>query len=334
MRPAFISTYIHKLSALKCVQNFFKGSGVILMLHRIAPFEAKLSPNENMKVSPEFLENFIVDCLDGGYHFISLDELIFGLLHKNLPKYFICISIDDGYKDNLTYGYPIFAKYDIPFCIYVCTSFPESSHNMWWFALEDHLLAHDSITLDGQTYNIATRALKENMFLTLRNEIIQKAQSYQSGTDILESFGITYDPSTYNHLALSWEDICFLDNVLGGGQKKLCTIGAHTHSHPIFNHLSPEDIAKDIHISQELFVKHLGYAPKHFAYPFGGRAEVDASYFALIKELGFLSATTTRHGCIYPAHKKALHALPRVFFGQDFMLESAFRVRKKRIVTA
>ena len=80
--------YINKirdtLSQFESIQRLFKGSGVIVMLHRIAPFEDKLSPNEAMKVSPEFLESFIIQALDLKYHFLSLDELYDGLLHNNL----------------------------------------------------------------------------------------------------------------------------------------------------------------------------------------------------------------------------------------------------------
>ncbi len=309
------------------------------MLHRIAPFEDKLSPNENMKVSPEFLESFITQALDLKYHFLSLDELYDGLVHNDLPEYFICFTIDDGYKDNLTFGYPIFAKYNIPFCIYVCTSFPESSHNMWWFALEDHLLKHDNITYTNTKYDISTKALKEEMFLKIRADVIAQINDYESCKQTLENLGVSYNPRDYDNLTLSWEDIAFLhdqklQNTLGGGQRQLCTIGCHTHSHPIFNNLSNDEIAQDIAKSQKLFEQKLHFTPTHFAYPFGSRVEVSPHHFSLIQNLGFKTATTTRHGTIYPQHAKHLNALPRVFFNEHFMLESAFKIRKKRIVTA
>lgn len=330
---AYVKALITQASKLRCVHSVFKGHGVILMLHRVAPFEDKLAPNENMKVTPAFLEQFICQSLESKYVFISVDELYEGLLQNTLPKNFICITLDDGYKDNLTYAAPIFEKYNIPFCIYICTSLPQSTHNMWWFGLEDYLLTHMQIRFENRDFDISTRADKEAMFLRVRNAIIAQSSSYEDGGDIMNAFGITYNPRDYDHLALSWEDIHILSNIMGGGQRRLCTIGAHTHSHPIFNRLTQMQVADDIRTSQHFFKAHLGFVPKHFAYPFGGRIEVDASYFPLIKELGFMSATTTRHGCIYPAHRAHLYALPRVFFGQDFMIESAFKIRRKRVVS-
>lgn len=323
---------LNYVSSFGIVQDFFKGRGVILMLHRIAPYENKLSPNENMKVSPEFLEDFIVKSLESNIAFISIDELYNGLISGDLPEYFICITIDDGYKDNLTFGYPIFDKYKIPFCIYVCTSFPQQSANMWWFALEDYLLKNDSMCFDDNTYDISSIAKKEAMFMQIRNAIITQNTSYEHSG--LENFGIEYNPRDYDNLALSWEDIIYLDSqTANGGGQKLCTIGNHTHSHPIFNQLHTEQIKNDIIKSQNLFKENLGYTPLHFGYPFGGRIEVDSSHFETIKELGFLSATTTRHGSIYPQHRGYLHSLPRVFFSPNFVIESAFKVRKKRVVT-
>ncbi|MBX0312365.1 MAG: hypothetical protein JHC31_11445, partial [Sulfurihydrogenibium sp.] len=67
---------IDHLSKIEFVNKYYSGIGAILMLHRVAPFEKdRLSPNENMKVSPEFLETFIELSRKKGYTFISLDEL-------------------------------------------------------------------------------------------------------------------------------------------------------------------------------------------------------------------------------------------------------------------
>ncbi|TLD96186.1 polysaccharide deacetylase [Helicobacter jaachi] len=332
---SFIHKAIHNLSQYACVQGLYKGKGVILMLHRIAPFEHRLAPNENMKVSPVFLESFILQAKAQGYTFISIDEVYRGLCEQRLVDKFICITIDDGYKDNLTYGYPIFSKHNVPFCIYVCTSFPQGTHNMWWFGLEDYLLKENAININGNMWDISSIESKEAAFMALREIIIQKVSSYEDCAETMQSLGIAYNPRDYDNLTLTWEDIDFLSTANGGGGiDRICTIGCHTHSHPIFNNLSHKQVTADIQKANALFKAHLGEIPKHFAYPFGGRIEVDSSYFPLMATLGFKTATTTRHGCIYPSHKAHLHALPRVFFSQHFNIESAYKIRKKRVVTS
>lgn len=322
LRSALKQYIINQLWRLETSKRIFEGNAAILMLHRIAPIDsAKLPINEALKVSPEFLESFIKEAKDKGYSFVSLDELAHNLTDSKPFSKLLCITIDDGYKDNLTYGYPIFDTHRVPFCIYVCTSFPQSTHNMWWFGLEDYLLANKG---GGQYRDLAQI---QELFLSLRTQIIQNSTSYTDSLAICQKLGITYNPRTYDSLALSWEDIAQL------ATSPLATIGNHTHTHPIFNRLTPQEVTNDIAQAQEFFKAH-NLAPKHFAYPFGGKIEVDSAYFGIPQELGFVSATTTRMGSIYPTHRDFLHALPRFMLTDNFTLRHIYRPRRQRIVTS
>lgn len=322
------NTLIKQISKIKFVQQIFRGKATILMLHRIAPFEdGKIPANENMKVSPEFLEHFIIESKSKGYCFISLNSLYDGLKNGTLKEKSLVITIDDGYKDNLTFGYPIFKKHNVPFCIYLCTSFPEKSHNMWWFALEDYLLRHNVVSIEGESFDTSSLQNKQKAFLKFREIIIENSNNYEDATEIMNKLGIFYNPRNYDGLALLWEEIKYLleDN--------LTTIGNHTHSHPIFTNLRNDEIINDIKKANLAFYNHLNYLPEHFAYPFGSRIEVKKEHFVLLKELGFKTATTTRNGHIYAQHRDFLTALPRVFLHNNLKLEDSFRVRKKIVIT-
>ena len=64
------------LENMPIISDFFTGCASIFMLHRVEDFDSnRLFSNENMKVSPRFLEGFIVDGKKNGYDFISLNEL-------------------------------------------------------------------------------------------------------------------------------------------------------------------------------------------------------------------------------------------------------------------
>ncbi len=325
LRSALKQYIINQLWRLESSRRVFEGNAAILMLHRIAPIDsAKLPINEALKVSPEFLESFIKEAKDKGYSFVSLDELAHNLTDSKPFSKLLCITIDDGYKDNLTYGYPIFDTHRVPFCIYVCTSFPQSTHNMWWFGLEDYLLANKG---GGQYTESSDLERLQELFLSLRAQIIQNSTSYTDSLAICQKLGITYDPRTYDALTLSWEDIAYI------AKNPIATIGNHTHTHPIFNRLTPKEVSDDITKAQELFKAH-NLEPKHFAYPFGGRIEVDSAYFAIPQELSFVSATTTRAGSIYTAHRDFLHALPRFMLTDTFALRHIYRPRRQRVVVS
>jgi len=103
-----------------------------------------------MKVSPEFLEEFILKLKAKGYEFISIDRLYEILQNKEKVKKQIVFTLDDGYKDNYKIAYPIFKKYNIPFVNYLTTSFPERNAYLWWYVLEDILIENDEIILGNE----------------------------------------------------------------------------------------------------------------------------------------------------------------------------------------
>jgi peptidoglycan/xylan/chitin deacetylase (PgdA/CDA1 family) len=56
----------------------------------------------------------------------------------------------------------------------------------------------------------------------------------------------------------------------------------------------------------------LGIEVRDFAYPVGDRASAGPREFELARELGFVTAVTTRPGMLFPDHARRLTALPRV----------------------
>jgi len=97
------------------------------MLHRVTSqpnTEPSLRPYD---ITPSFLESCVVDKLRKGYRFVSMDD-IYDVLHTHTKaNRLICVTLDDGYKDNYTEALPVFQKYNIPFTIYVATGYVDGS---------------------------------------------------------------------------------------------------------------------------------------------------------------------------------------------------------------
>lgn len=281
------------------------------MFHRIAPLDpSRLDANEVLKVSPQTLETFIIKAKKRGYTFISPDEI---LTVSSKDKKILCITLDDGYKDNLDFALPIFLEYKIPFCIYVCTSFPENQHNMWWYALEDFLLSCSKFYIDNNQISNNTKSEKEQNFYLLKSYMTKNKSNNYISKDNQIHFTIndknlfSYNPRSYDDLALSWDDI----RILMQTSKGLCTIGNHTHSHLVFNATPKRYIIDDIQKAQQLLQTHLDFLPKHFCYPFGSIFEVDETFSQIPQILNFLTAATTRIGDFTKAKNKMF--LPRIF---------------------
>lgn len=315
------------LSSIPFVRSYFHGQAIILMLHRIAPLDCKkIDENEGLKVDPKSLETFILEAKKFGYRFLSLDDLYENLLNeKFIDNKNIVITLDDGYKDNYLYGFPIFERYSIPFCIYLCTSFL-SSPNMWWYSLENHLLKYSQIEYRNKIFNLTTKKEKSDMFMLIRSEILLKSNNNISASNILQDFGISHDKDAHRDLALSVKEIQIML------KSTLFTLGCHTHSHPVFNNLTFDELRKDIFVSISVIEKSFGITPQHFCFPFGGVGEISKKYCDFIKEFGFKTAVTTREGTIYKMHKNYTHILPRIFIsGKNFEIQNLVKCRKKRI---
>lgn len=292
-----------------------EGYATIFMLHRVSSHSDKsFPPNDNMKVSDDFLKKFIVESKERGYRFISLDCLHDILKRGDKTTKNIVMTMDDGYADNYSLAYPIFKKFNIPFVIYVTTSFPDGTAILWWYVLEELIFQNSHIYLtDGSRYLCDSAEFKIKTFMEIRKKIISLPRD--NFIDKLQNLFFHYNINWHNkvtELALTWE------NLVKMSKDPLVTIGAHTITHPALNLLSKSEIIDEAMKSKELIESHIGKKVEHFCYPFGGHNEVGKNEFAVVKNLGFKTATTTRFGNIYSAHKNYLEALPRVMLKEDF----------------
>ncbi len=272
---------------------YFRGMGSILMFHRVLPEaqQSRLPVNREIEVSPDYLEAAVRHLRSRGYAFVSLDELA-EALDKSVTRKVAAITFDDGYRDNLQYALPLLKSLNVPFALYVTTSFPDHTALIWWYALEEWLL---------QNRQGRTLAELDLEFSRLRTEVgsPQAVRAFFAARHI--------DPLRFaTTLALNWDELRIL------AKEPLVTIGAHTVNHFPLSLLPEADARTEITESKRRLEQELGVKISHFSYPFGNRQSAGAREFRLAKEAGFRTATTTRSGNIFPEHRESLMALPRL----------------------
>lgn len=154
---------------------FHPAIGEIWQLHRV---NNKANVSDEMKeytISPEALDKTIVDYKHKGYKFISLDKCIDFIKGKRYPYKFVCITLDDGYRDNYVNAYPIFKKHHCPFTIFVATNyiFNETQRNINDGMLPIHLstISSDSLCTIG-AHTVSHSHLSEMQEEYVNNEII------------------------------------------------------------------------------------------------------------------------------------------------------------------
>lgn len=279
--------------------------GGILMFHSIEQTNHNgLIANEDLKVSAETLNEIITYGKNNNCSFLSIDEMCNAIKNKKEIRRAICITIDDGYRNNLTNGVPIFHKHGVPFCINTITNIMDGKMFYWWLALEDILWRNSNITLsNGETFICSSRKDKEKAFKDICKYILQlESDDLSTGFNQLFLKCETARGNTQMDIGLSWDDIRVLAN------DSFATIGNHTCSHPFFSYCSNERVEKEIENAQNIIKERTDIITKHFAYPYGCHNDETKK---IIKKMQYSSASIVGGGLV--RYGTDLYELPRYF---------------------
>jgi peptidoglycan/xylan/chitin deacetylase (PgdA/CDA1 family) len=305
--------------AHRALRPWLGGVGAILMLHHVRPPRPDaFQPNRLLEVTPEFLDRVVASIRRARVDIVSLDEAHRRLVESDFRRRFVCLTLDDGYRDNLRYAYPILKKYHAPFTIYIPTSFPDRVGDLWWMTLEAAIARNTRIRLamDGKDYSFdastaeAKYALFDHIYWWLRR-IDDEDEMRRAVRDLGSRYGV--------HAAEFCADECMTWSELGElAADPLTTIGAHTVNH-IMLKKAPDEVARtEMRMSRATIEAALGVKPRHFAYPVGDRTSAGPRDFRIAAELGFATAVTTRPGVLFPEHRTHLTALPRISLNGEY----------------
>ena len=200
----------------KIYKVFHPVVGEIWMLHRVVERRSDKLEQRELEVTVDYLEQKIIEYKSRGYSFVSIDDIFNFHFSFFDSRRWVCITFDDGYRDNHTLAYPMLKRLGVPFTVYVTTGFIDNLSPMWWYP--------------GEQLGISTEELKT----------------------------MDADP--------------------------LCTIGAHTVSHPRLDTLTREQQYHEITESKQTLEALLGHEIKHFSFPHGAHNEDTLS---ICRELGF-----------------------------------------------
>lgn len=303
---------LHRSGAARLLAPAYAGIGSILMFHRVrAGAPPEFAPNHGISVSAEFLRHVIDLLQERGYELVTMAEAVQRIVDGNPSRKFANLSFDDGYRDTLEVALPIFEAKRVPMTLYLATGFLDGRHGAWWDALEQLLRARDRIAIpspNGESVLEArTVAQKESAFAAIRARVMKMPRAAQD--DFFRALGSACDFDLHAAAVaenLTWE---MAQRMHSSGYVE---IGAHTVSHCVLANEADDAVRGEMIRGREQLESKLGVPVRHFAYPFGGRAEAGAREILLARQAGFASAVTTRHGNVQREHGRHLHALPRI----------------------
>ncbi len=302
----FKATRLHKGLA-----PITRGRGAILMLHHVRPFQGEdFAPNRLLEIEPGFLDAALNRVRSLGFDLVSMDEAV-QRIDKTGDRPFVALTFDDGYLDLVEHALPVLERHEAPFAAYITTGFADRSARLWWVELEKAIGALDHVAAVANDVPInlpaATPDEKATAFRTLywilRGGSEERLRNVVS--DLAGQAGIK-SRDLVERLCLDW------DGVRRVARHPLCTIGAHTLTHPMLAKHDATSVRREMTASRQRIETEIGLPIRHFAYPVGDPTSAGPREFTLAAELGFSSAVTTRPGMIFPEHGRSRTALPRL----------------------
>jgi peptidoglycan/xylan/chitin deacetylase (PgdA/CDA1 family) len=304
------------------------GVGSILTLHHVRPARPEgFQPNRLLEVTPDFLERLVRRLARARIDVVSLDEMHRRFIEGDFKRRFVCLTFDDGYKDFLRWAYPVLRKYNLPFAMYIATSFPDRLGELWWVALEAVIAQNSRIGMvingSDQYFECATISQKRELY----DEVYRYLRSMKTEEEVrrvVRDLCACYrvDVAAFcRELCMDWAEIVDL------AADPLCTIGAHTVNHMMLRKVpSDATVRAEMEMSRAVLEAALGKRPEHLAYPVGDPTSAGPREFRIAAELGFKTAVTTRPGVLFKAHRDYLTALPRISVNGEFQQQRYLKV--------
>lgn len=301
-----------------------RGAGVILTMHHVRPEPISVfDKNAGLAITPAFLDALLHLLRELDYEIIPQDQLPDRLAWPG-QRPFAVLTFDDGYADNRDFALPILKKHNAPFTMFVCPGFADRTAPLWWHDLEDAVMRLGEIRLEMPDERFEakarTMAQKRAAFSSLYWRLRALPEpSLQAGVAALcRQAGINQLARTAR-LCLDWGELRDM------AADPLVTIGAHTMTHPRLAVLNTLDAIAEIEQSRDRITAEIGAVPRHFSYPIGDRLSAGPRDYALVGNMSFETAVTTRPGVLWPRNNARLASLPRISVNGLFQHPDYFR---------
>lgn len=292
-----------------------KARGAIFMLHRVVRRHGDddFRPNLQFAITEGVLRTILDTLAAHEIEVVSLDEAARRIEARSRhDKRFACLTFDDGYRDNYELAFPIFAERGLPMATYVSSGLVARSDTAWWFALEEAIRAcsGDFVLECGASPHArsARSADEKAQCFDFFAQLLQRApreQRIRALAQLRERYGVDAMAMT-DELVMDWASLRRF------ATEPLVTIGAHTVSHAALATLNREEMRTEMQQSRAQLEAELGSSVQHFAFPYGDPSTTGVREFDACRELGFRTATTTRHGLVTASDASAMHSLPRI----------------------
>jgi peptidoglycan/xylan/chitin deacetylase (PgdA/CDA1 family) len=212
----------------------------VLYFHRVLTESDPFYPDD---ITAAELRSLLL-CLKAMFDIVPIEEIDTLPLKQSRPK--LAITLDDGYRDNLTNGLPVFEELDVPVTIFIATAGIEEGI-LWQDRVLEVLKTADASSLTKWSGNVlASTEAKVELGAHLQRDwkyaTVKKRDA--NVASLMKQAGLREDDMP--RLMLTKDDIIEL------ASHPLVSIGAHTHNHAILTSVTAIDAEIEIRQSIEV----------------------------------------------------------------------------------
>lgn len=288
--------------------------GAIFTLHHVTPEpHGNFPPNGHLRVLPGFVQAVIRHLKARDVEFVDLAEVarrVEAQAEGRSPgRFFAAFTLDDGYCNNAEHAAPIFRQENVPYTIFVAPGLSDGTILPWWEMIETVVRDNAAVAVPFSAQPLPARTAAEKCGVFDQLSIYLRSRCAERDVDvevrrIAAANGVAgLDAGSR---VMNWDQLRALS------EDPLCTIGAHSMTHPRLARLSDAELLEEMSRSREVISDELGRRPDFFAYPYGFRDACGPREFAMAARLGYRAAFTTRLHPLTARTATNIQALPRL----------------------
>jgi peptidoglycan/xylan/chitin deacetylase (PgdA/CDA1 family) len=227
--------------------------------------------------------------------FVTLDDL---LETPNSNQWRVAITFDDGYRDNIELGLPIFQRYEVPVTWFICTQFVEESDYLPWWDLVEYMteqvrgMVEMTIASEDRAYKLNSTDERDRFRKDMR-EAFRSADSSSR-----EALYENLRAECSRFASLPPNAFANRTYITQAASSPWIFIGGHTASHPNLAKVGPERLEYEVRKGRKQLQEWTGEPVDWFAYPYGGKSTHNAEVRRILNKAGFRGAVTTARGYI------------------------------------
>jgi peptidoglycan/xylan/chitin deacetylase (PgdA/CDA1 family) len=239
------------------------GGAIILMYHSVALDDAARCIERGNRIHPGVFERQMA-FLAAERRVLALSELVDEIAAgRTPPAGTVCITFDDGYRDNLTVAAPILEEHRLPATLFLVTGYVERAETQptdmlhWLFTRATlHALALPMLGLHRA--NVRSRAARA----ALHAHVLESEHAHR--VELLAEIQRQLAPAGKPpRLTLDWDEVRELRR-----RYPFFEIGGHTRDHIDLRRHRGQAAREQIAGCAEDLRRALGLQPRHFSYPY------------------------------------------------------------------